>query len=101
MAEAIAQDNSRDLWQELNKLKPRCKIVPPHIDGFTDNQSVCQVFAKKYEELFNSVPSDNYAIVDMKSRMFDQISSLSSVPRVTIGQVTESVQRLKVNKKRW
>ena len=58
MAEHVANNNSRDLWHELNKTKPRSKVIPPHIDGSTDNKDICQIFADKYEMLYNSLPSD-------------------------------------------
>ena len=98
MAEAIAQNNSRDLWHELNKMKPRNKVTPPHIDGSTDNEAICDIFASKYSGLFNSVPSDNNQMRDIKTRLTYQIRNSDSAPHVTTDKVREATQRLKANK---
>jgi hypothetical protein len=98
MAEAIAQNNSRDLWHELNKMKPRSKIIPPHIDGCTSNREICDIFTQKYKMLFNSVPSDIGTMRDIKTRLHDRINRMDSVPSVDVTAVKEAIKRLKVSK---
>ena len=74
MAESIARNNSRDLWKELNKMKPRCKVIPPQVDGNADNKLVCKLFAQKYETLLNSVPADGGKMAQIKSKLADRVS---------------------------
>ena len=57
MAKHIAENNSRDLWKELNKLKPKSRITVPNIDGKNDQREICNIFYEKTKTLFNSVPS--------------------------------------------
>ena len=66
MAEAIAQNNSRDLWSELNKMKPREKVVPPNINGLCNVDDICHVFEDKYNKLYNSVPSQAEELIRIK-----------------------------------
>ena len=98
MAEAIVQNNSRDLWKEINKMKPRSKVIPPHVDGCTDNKAVCDIFANKYQTLFNSVPSNKTSMRDIKDRMNHKIRMTVSKPEVTIAKLKEAISKLKSHK---
>ena len=98
MAESIARNNSRDLWKELNKMKPRCKVIPPQVDGNADNKSVCKLFAQKYETLLNSVPADEGKLAQIKSNLADRLSRIESSFIVTVDHIRDAVQKLKVNK---
>ena len=55
MAECVASNNSRDLWWELKKMRPNACAKPPQIDGKRTNKDI---FYSKYQDLYNSVPSD-------------------------------------------
>ncbi len=57
MAQPEASDKSRHFWQEVKKMRD-CKIKLPHIDGKYSNKDIAEAFCKKYEDLFNLVPSD-------------------------------------------
>ena len=61
----LADNNSRDLWKEIKKIKPQHKTRPPHIDEFSRPELVAEHFGHKYETLYNSVPS-NLASVKQK-----------------------------------
>ena len=58
MAECVASNNSRDLWWELNKMKPNVCAKPPQIDGKRTSNDINGIFYSKYQDLYNSVPSD-------------------------------------------
>ena len=98
MAESIAKNKSRDLWRELNKMKPRSKITPPQVDGCTDNKSVCNIFANKYQTLFNTVPSDHRIMCGIKERLQTRINEIHDMPKISLNDIQGAIKRLKTNK---
>ena len=66
MFENIIQNNQRNFWDEMKKINPCKRNNPPHIDGYTEPEAIAQLFADKYENLYNSVPSDAESITDIK-----------------------------------
>ena len=98
IAEAIAQNKSRDLWKELNKLKPHSKTVPPHIDGHTSNATICDNFAENYRTLFNSVPSDQQQMLDIKAWIKSKVGGLEHGAVIDFSHIKEAIKRLKTNK---
>ena len=64
MAESIAHNDSRDLWREIKKIKHTKSKRAPHVDGITGSSEIAKLFADKYNELYNSVPSDISDIVN-------------------------------------
>ncbi len=69
MLENVMQNRHRDFWDETKKMNPCKKNNPPHIDGHTEPQAIAQLFADKYENLYNSVPSESENIDEIKSRL--------------------------------
>ena len=62
---------TRDFWVETKKINNAGKSYPSTIDGVTGDRSIADVFASKYEELYNSV---SYSRPDM-DRLQEDISS--------------------------
>ena len=58
MAECVASSNCRDLWWELKKMRPNACAKPPQIDGKRTRKDINGIFYFKYQDLYNSVPSD-------------------------------------------
>jgi hypothetical protein len=59
MAEELAHNNTRQFWNEVNRVRPKKAPTAPVVDGASNEASISEVFVQKYEELFNSVPSDD------------------------------------------
>ena len=59
MAKSISENNSRDLWKEVNKVRSKCRTSSQCMDDVTGNinESISE-FAHKYNVLSNSVCSD-------------------------------------------
>ena len=55
MAEAIINNNSRDLWSEIRKVGNTTKTVLTCIDGVTGNINIAELFSNQYNKLYNSV----------------------------------------------
>lgn len=99
LAEAMVQDNSRQLWSELKKLKPSHKLLPPEVDGHRAAKDICNSFANKYSKLYNSVPSltSEYYILKEKIKRESKDASKSSVI-ISTNMVTKAIKQLKKDK---
>ena len=58
MAKFISENNSRDLWKEVYKVRSKCKTSSQCIEDVTGNESISELFAHKYNVLYNSVCSN-------------------------------------------
>jgi hypothetical protein len=54
-ADALLNDKSRDFWAEIKRIRGRKTCMSKVMDGLTETQSIAQMFAAKYCELFSSV----------------------------------------------
>lgn len=84
LAENIANNDSRNLWKEIKKIKGHSKVCPPNIDGSTDPKEINNIFKSKYETLYNSAASNLdtiYKFIDCElndgSRYFINESNVS------------------------
>ena len=55
MGEAIANNNDRILWDEVRKMTKTNNNLPNVIDGTTGIKEISDIFADKYDTLYNSV----------------------------------------------
>lgn len=58
MAEALIQGKPKCFWSEVKKCRPRRSVVPNTVDGVQGENAIADVFARKFENLYNSVPYD-------------------------------------------
>jgi hypothetical protein len=68
MLEAIANSKSRDLFTEVKKMNPK----PTYTGGVDDmdrDEDIAGVFRTKYEQLYNSVPSNEAAMEAIKKEI--------------------------------
>ena len=54
MAKAISENNSRQLWTEVRKVRIKNSSSIKCIDDITGNSCIAELFSKKYDELYNS-----------------------------------------------
>ena len=96
MAESLASNCTRDLWREIQKMKPQSKVTPPHIDGHTDSSDIADMFRDKYQILFNSVPSDTSHVYDFLNEAVrrDDAGDYD----ITTGIIDKAISRLKSEK---
>ena len=55
MAKSISENNSRDLWKEVYTVRSKSNTGSQCIDPATGNDSISELFAHKYNTLYNSV----------------------------------------------
>ncbi len=53
MADAISTNNDRVLWDEVKKMTKTNNNLPNIIDGSTGIEEISDIFAEKYETLYN------------------------------------------------
>ena len=58
MAKSISENNSRDLWKEKYKVRSKCKTSSQCMDDISGKESISELFAHKYNILYNSVFSN-------------------------------------------
>jgi exonuclease III len=63
IANALIVDPSRSFWTEVKKIRNNKACSTKIVDGCTDENSIAQLFANKYSNLFSSVP---YDVADMQ-----------------------------------
>ena len=82
MARAISENNSRELWQEVKKMrKYKCK-KSYCIEIAIGEHNIGSLFANKYEELYNSVRNDEQSFSSIISENTYDIKSQCIEPDV-------------------
>lgn len=61
-----AKIGHRDLWEELNKINPKLRASPPCIDDAVGDEEIANHFARKFESLYASVPTDEREIEEIR-----------------------------------
>ena len=98
MTEALCEDNSRDFFREVKRMKSRHQVAPS-IDGVVSADGIAQLFADKYERLYNSVPSDANMIKKIEDQIDNECEHCSEDDRVvTTHEVASAMAQLKANK---
>ena len=98
MAEAISNNNHRDLYVEVNKIKGRNNKTVPCVDGCCDDETIANNFSDKYNNLYNSVPYDKNEMDDIKKCISSLIANETCKYSVTVDDVIKSVSHLKRGK---
>jgi len=58
IAEAFLTDPTRNLWEEIKRIRIKKTTYSKTVDGCTDENGIAQVFASKYKSLYTSVSYD-------------------------------------------
>ena len=110
MARAICENNSREIWQEVKKMrKNKCEILYC-IDNAIREHNIASLFANRYEELYNSVRYDEQSFSSIVSENIDDIMSQCIISDVdsdcdiihthstTVQQIKRAISKLKPGK---
>ena len=99
MAEAIADNRTRDLWNEVRRIKGRNNIAPCKVDGVVGDKNISEVFSEKYKNLYNSVPYDDDEMDSIRTEINLRLLTDNKCSyKISIEDVTKSVNRLKLGK---
>ena len=98
MTEAINQNQTRDFFKELKRMNS-CSGDTIYINNETDPKAIADIFAKKYDSLNNSVPSDSQVMRSFSNKIKDKLKCEEhTTAQVTMEIVIEAVRKLKSEK---
>ena len=101
MASALVDNNSRDFWVEAKRQSSKQLSMPDRVDDAQGGQAVCDMFANKYSELYNSVSYDREAMSQLlreaeeSKRTGGDRGVCYSSHKVEVQDVREAVMKLK------
>ena len=99
MAEAIENNRTRDLWEEVNRIKGRNRFVATNIDGATNEVEVIKIFENKYRKLYNCVPNSRDEIQSVQLEMHSKLQmNCHDIYMISVEEVIKSVDKLKSGK---
>ena len=58
VSQALLDNKSSDFWKEIRKVKGNGDTLPSVIDNMSNDEDISDLFAKKYDQLYNSVSFD-------------------------------------------
>ena len=80
MAQSISENNSRDLWKEVHKVRDKSKVNSQYMDDVIGNENIAKLFADKYKVLYNSICSNNDQLKELLTVNNTDIESLCPYP---------------------
>ena len=96
LAEALASGRDSDMFKEIKRADGKSR-KPTNIDGIFDEKDIVNLFARKNETLYNSVPSDASIIDNIRSKCEEQISADDTFI-VTIASIQKAIDKSNPNK---
>ncbi len=73
MAEAVYNNNSRDLFAEVRRMNARKSLILLVLMVWQGgDQEISQLFSNKYEQLYNSVPCDSNVLRRLRGRLMKE-----------------------------
>ena len=100
MAEAIANNDSRNFWQECKRISGYPKSVSNIVDGITGDDHIAELFARKYQGVYNSVPIAESDMSNIKCEINRRLVTENNVDIACIdsGEVHDAIKRLNAGK---
>ncbi|MEE4247180.1 MAG: reverse transcriptase family protein [Kangiellaceae bacterium] len=105
LAEALAKDRGRDIWNEGQKISGRKTNRVAMVDGMVDDRDIGELFARKTSEVFNAVAYDVDRMDSMLVSLESDIRSRCARSQcyhnhsVSLAEVFKAVKCLKAGKK--
>ena len=103
MAEAVANNNDRELWKEVKIMSSTSNKLPNAMDGSTDIEDISNIFGEKYKNLYNSVGFQTEELQRLINNTEQHIDSKYSrnnqLPSITVKEVKDAINSLKSGKK--
>ena len=97
-AESILKSDNRSFWYEVKKLSRTKRTQPSTIDGVSNPDDMCEVFASKYRNLYSSVPSNDKDMSDLRHSITTQIINDQTMCYFSVEDVVKLAKKLNRNK---
>ena len=104
MADALHSGESRDYWTEVQRMQRKYKPPATEIDGEAGEEAICNMFAGKYEDLYNSVPFEQDQMEEVLQELNAQVRTCCmqgecySDHNVSVMEVHKAIRSLKRGK---
>lgn len=101
MAESMLSNKPKEFWSDVKKVRGGKFGLPATIDGISNNINISEAFAKKFEELYNSVSYDVNEMHELKQEIGHYINQKCDQNqcycnhKITVNDVVTSVKSLK------
>ena len=107
MADAISENEDRKLWEEVRKITRANNELPKIMDDCDTIEDISNIFAGKYDMLYNTVSYNNQDMsrlaadinVLIETKCPNKANSLNSSHTIMITEVREAINKLKHGKK--
>ena len=101
MGEAISNNNDRVLWDEVKKMTKTNNSLPNVIDDTTGIVEISNIFAEKYDTLYNSVSFRQQDLCALTREIATQITNAgtNNTHNITVQDVKKAITKLKLGKK--
>ena len=97
-------DTTRRFWNEIRKIKSKAKSKnPPQIDNVCGNENVANLFAEKFESLYNSVPfnvDEMYKLVNDVNHRINSESIPANSWVISPEVIKTAISKIKAEKNR-
>ena len=97
-ASSVTNNRSRDVWQEVKRIRRKCNNVSNVVDGVSNADDIAELFAEKYSTLYNSVSYDVNDMSDIRSELNEFIECVTSDHAATGIDVLCAIKQLKAGK---
>ncbi len=101
MAHALLDDKGRSFWSEMRKINSKCNSIPNMVDGEIGDNNIADVFADKYQTLYNSVSYDsdnmNNLLDSLNTMIHDQASNIDG-SYLVVPNIIDALHRVKPGK---
>ncbi len=96
MADAIADNRTRDLVKEARKIKSRYNFKPTNVDGCSGDDEISKLFCNKFNNLYNSVPYNKQEMDVIKKKY--NLNVDNCINNLSVNDVKKAINRLKFDK---
>ena len=100
VSQALLANKSSDFWKEIGKVKGNGGTLPSVIDNMSNDEDISDLFAKKYDQLYNSVSFDQNNMLILKDKIDELIDETpNAYPHVSVDDVVRGIAQTKRDKK--
>ena len=100
MGEAVSLNRTHNLWDEAKRMMPSGQTVSNEIEGATNPESIAEVFANKFEALYQSVPTDVNELESIKTRIKGLLINENSLDdcNINVNDIQKAIKMLNKQK---
>ena len=96
VSQPLLTNTNSDFWKEIRKAKGNGDALPSVIDSMSKDKDILDLFAKKYDQLYNSVSFYQNSMSILTEKMDELIDEThNAYPHVSFDDVVRSISQTK------